>query len=105
MISPASERANFPAAIKFTERELCGSSEAIVNSISETIMDEDPENPNLRRQMRVKALEDLSTIDALVAAVDGEKLLHVESVLLLQGALDAVRKHQEEHNKPRVGAK
>lgn len=105
MIIPALGRAKFPAAITFTVRELCGSSEAIVNSISETIMDEDPEKPNLGRQMRVKALKDLSTIDALVEAVDGEKLLCIDSVLLLQGALDAIRKHQEEHNKPRVEAK
>lgn len=105
MIIPASGRAKFPTAITFTVRELCGSSEAIVQSISETIMDEDPENPNLGRQMRMKALKDLSTIDALVEAVDGEKNLRIDSVLLLQGALDAIRKHQEEHDKPRVGAK
>lgn len=105
MIIPASGRAKFPAAIMFTVRELCGSSEAIVNSISETIMDEDPEKPNLGRQMRVKALKDLSTIDALVEAVDKEKVLCIDSVVLLQGALDAIRKHQEEHNKPRVEAK
>lgn len=68
-------------------------------------MDEDPEKPNLGQQMRVKALKNLSTIDALVEAVDGEKLLCIDSVLLFQGALDAIRKHQEEHNKPRVKAK
>lgn len=86
-------------------RELCGSSEAIVNSITERRMDEDLEKPDLGRQMRVQALKALSTVDALVEAVDGEKLLRIDSVLLLQGALDAVRKRQEEHNKPRVGAK
>lgn len=55
--------------------------------------------------MRVKALKDLLTIDALVKAVDREKLLCIDSVLFLQGALDASRKHQEEYNKPRVEAK
>lgn len=63
----------------------------MINSISEAIMDEDLEKPDIGRQARFKGFRDLASIDAFVETLDGENLLRIDSVSLLGAAMGAIR--------------
>lgn len=105
VIIPASGRVKFPGEINFTVKEICGSSEAVVDAITQAIREEESEIPGIGRDARLKAFRDLTTIDALVDSLDRDALLCIDSNSLISGATDAIRKHREEHTKFKLGAK
>lgn len=73
--------------------------------MTETIREKESEIPDIRRETRLKALKDLTSIDAPVDSLDRGAVLRIDSISFLSGAMDAIRKHREEHNKLNLGAK
>lgn len=105
VIIPASGRVKFRGEITFSVKELCGSSESVVDAIIQAKRGEKSETPDFGRDVRLEAFSYLTSIDAMVDSLDKQAKLHIDPILLLSGAKDAIRKHQEEHTKVKLGTK
>lgn len=105
VIIPASGRVKFPGEITFSIKELCGSTESVADAITQALTKGKSEIADIGREARLKAFEHLTSIDAMVESLDRPSMLRIDPVLLLFGAMDAIRKHREEHTKPKLRAK
>lgn len=89
----------------FSIKELCGSTESVVDAITQALTKGKSEIADIGREARLKAFEHLTSIDAMVESLDRPSMLRIDPVLLLFGVMDAIRKYREEHTKPKSWAK